>query len=328
MERRHRPARPADRPRVLVHAPRGGEQDYAKNQRILQTVKGAWADAEQRLAWSPLIKPNTAPKDDQRLYGVQWGTVWDTIAYTTGSLGDWINSPLGLDGDGIDNEMSLSHISNCGVGSCYLVDAEQLHVDGNKSLVYSMVNFTLQPEDTTFRVPGSIAYVRSPKLRERGHAARLPGRRPAAQAPILDAARHRERLHLRVHDPGLRRGRLQRRRRGQGHGRQRRRRRPARDDRPDPRALPLGEEDPGPATACGEAGDAWEEINRYFDQAAPTAGRRGRARQPAAARPLSHLPDRGRREAGGERRLRRSRHRVLRREGLGAPASCRTRRRT
>ena len=36
-----------------------GEHDYAKNQRILQTVKGAWADAEQRLAWSPLIKPNT-----------------------------------------------------------------------------------------------------------------------------------------------------------------------------------------------------------------------------------------------------------------------------
>jgi hypothetical protein len=28
-----------------------------------------------------------------------------------------------------------------------------------------------------------------------------------------------------------------------------------------------GEEDPGPATACGDAGDAWEEINRYFDQA-------------------------------------------------------------
>jgi hypothetical protein len=27
-----------------------------------------------------------------------------------------------------------------------------------------------------------------------------------------------------------------------------------------------GEEDPGPPTGCGEAGDAWEEINRYFNQ--------------------------------------------------------------
>ena len=168
-----------------------GEHDYAKNQRILQTVKGAWADAENRLAWSPLIKPNSAPKDDQRLYGVQWGTVWDTIAYTTtGSFGDWINSPLGLDGDGIDNEMSLSHISNCGVGSCYLVDAEQLHVDGNKSLVYSMINFTLKPEDTAFRVPGSVAYVRSPKvLRNSGTATEPPpGAGLPPQAPIMNAS--------------------------------------------------------------------------------------------------------------------------------------------
>jgi hypothetical protein len=137
------------------------ERDFPKNQRILQTVKGAWADAEARLSWSPVIKPNDAPADDARLYGVQWGTVWDTIGYTvTGALGDWIDSPLGLGADGIDNEMSMSHISNCAVGSCYLVDFEQLHIDGNKSLVYSMVNFGLQPEETTFSVPGSVGYLR------------------------------------------------------------------------------------------------------------------------------------------------------------------------
>ncbi len=136
------------------------ERDYDKNQRILQTVKGAWADAEARLAWSPAIKPNDAPEDDPRMYGVQWGTVWDTIGYTvTGALGDWIDSPLGLGGDGIDNEMSFSHLSNCGVGTCYLADFEQLHVDGNKSLIYSMVNFGLQPEDTAFRVQGRVGYV-------------------------------------------------------------------------------------------------------------------------------------------------------------------------
>jgi hypothetical protein len=138
------------------------ERPYDKNQRILQLVKGAWADAEQRLAWSPLIKPNDAPgqPDDPRLYGVQWGTVWDTIDYTvTGSLGDWIDSPIGLNADGIDNEMSLSHLSNCGVGSCFDQDVEQLHVDGNKSLVYSMINYSLKPEKKVFRTKGKVAYL-------------------------------------------------------------------------------------------------------------------------------------------------------------------------
>jgi hypothetical protein len=163
------------------------ERNYAKNQRILQTVKGAWEDAEARLAWSPAIKPNDAPKDDARMYGVQWGTVWDTIDYTvTGALGDWIDSPLGLNADGIDNEMSMSHISNCGIGSCYLHDFEQLHVDGNKSLVYAMVNYTLQPEDTSFRVPGKVAYVHNPKvLQNSGQLTTVPkSRKLSPQAPI------------------------------------------------------------------------------------------------------------------------------------------------
>jgi hypothetical protein len=246
-----------------------GEQDYAKNQRILQTVKGAWADAEQRLSWSPLIKPNTAPKDDERLYGVQWGTVWDTIAYTTtGSFGDWINSPLGLDGDGIDNEMSLSHISNCGVGSCYLVDAEQLHVDGNKSLVYSMINFTLKPEDTAFHVPGTVAYVRSPKvLRSSGGSTQPPGAGLPPQAPILDATLdvtndYTYEFEAKGIDDGVYNGGVEGKVTvtnvgGVGEVGQ--------------TDLILeryrsGEEDPGPATGCGDDEDAWEEVNRYFNQ--------------------------------------------------------------
>jgi hypothetical protein len=248
-----------------------GEQDYAKNQRVLQTVKGAWADAESRLAWSPLIKPNTAAKDDQRLYGVQWGTVWDTIAYTTtGSFGDWINSPLGLDGDGIDNEMSLSHLSNCGTGSCYIVDAEQLHVDGNKSLVYSMINFTLLPEDTTFHVPGSVAYVHSPKVlvNDGSVIQPPPGAGLPPQAPILDASLDAANgfmfeFAVKGFSDGVYNGGVEGKVTSQNVGgvgqtatteiileRYR-----------------SGEEDPGPATACGGVGDAWEEINRYFDQA-------------------------------------------------------------
>ena len=140
----------------------GAERPFDKNQRVLQTVKGAWADAEARLAWSPLIKPNDTPPDpaDQRVYGVQWGTIWDSIAYTvTGALGDWIDSPIGLNADGIDNEMSLSHLSNCGIGSCFDPDVEQLHVDGNKSLVYSMINYSLKPEGNRFRTKGRVGYV-------------------------------------------------------------------------------------------------------------------------------------------------------------------------
>lgn len=138
----------------------GSERPYDKNQRVLQTVKGAWADAEARLAWSPLIKPNDAPGDDPRVYGVQWGTIWDTIDYTvTGALGNWIDSPIGLNADGIDNEMSLSHLSNCGIGSCFDPDVEQLHVDGNKSLIYSMINYSLKPENTKFRTRGRVGYV-------------------------------------------------------------------------------------------------------------------------------------------------------------------------
>ena len=141
----------------------GGEFNYAENQEILDTVKGAWRDAENRLGWSTIIKPNDAPEDDPRVYGVQWGTIWDTIDYTiTGGFGDWIGSPIGLGADvPIDNEMSLSHLSTCGTGTCYIPEFEQLHVDGNKSLVYAMVNFGLKPENNDFRTKGRVAYVRN-----------------------------------------------------------------------------------------------------------------------------------------------------------------------
>jgi hypothetical protein len=142
------------------------ERDYGKDQRILQVVKNAWSDAEVRLGWHPLVVPNGQPRPTPaHFYGVQWGTVWDTLDYTvTGSFGDWIDSPLGLGGDGIDNEMSFSHITNCGTGTCYLIDFEQLHVDGNKSLVYSMVNYGLIPENQHFEAPGKIGYIFDPTV--------------------------------------------------------------------------------------------------------------------------------------------------------------------
>jgi hypothetical protein len=67
-----------------------------------------------------------------------------------------------LGGDGIDNEMTLSHLGNCGIGSCYLIDFEQLHVDGNKSLVYAMLNYSLLPEDQHLEAPGKVGYIVDP----------------------------------------------------------------------------------------------------------------------------------------------------------------------
>jgi hypothetical protein len=258
------------------------ERDYAKDQRILQTVKGAWADAERRLAWSPVIKPNDAPADDQRLYGVQWGTVWDTIDYTTtGALGDWIDSPLGLGADGIDNEMSLSHISNCGVGSCYLVDAEQLHVDGNKSLVYSMVNYGLLPEDTSFAVPGKVGYVKDDTvLANAGSLVTKPGYLDLApQQPIaatLDTGND-FRYAFQVAGPTCKDSRKQKGCTGAYNGGVEAKATPVNvggvsgfsttalvlERYRGVNAEPSAEED---EQACGEGGEAWSEVNRYFNQ--------------------------------------------------------------
>jgi hypothetical protein len=246
------------------------ERNFAKNQRILQSVKGAWEDAEARLAWSPAIKPNDAAADDPRMYGVQWGTVWDTIDYTvTGALGDWIDSPLGLGADGIDNEMSFSHVSNCGIGSCYLTDFEQLHVDGNKSLVYAMVNFTLQPEDTRFHAPGKVGYVHDSTVRSNpGQLLTTPrSRRLQPQEPILDVALkpfNNFTYQFEVLPPS--------RNRFSGGV--------------EAKATPVNvagvsgnsltalvleqwrptEETPQEDQGCGEDGDQWGEVNRYFNQ--------------------------------------------------------------
>ena len=163
----------------------GSQRPFDKNQRTMQFVKQAWDDAERRLLWSPIIKPNTAPEQcaefsgsipngethlppgeecDQRSYGVQYGTIWDTIEYTvTGAVGNWIDSPVGLNADGIDNEMMMSHLGNCGVGTCYVPEFEQLHVDGNKSLIYAMLNFELQPPPAEFKLDGDVGYFVNPR---------------------------------------------------------------------------------------------------------------------------------------------------------------------
>ena len=176
----------------------GAQRPFDKNERVMQFVEQAYEDAEQRLSWSKLVKPNDGlpgcvesnnlnpevnpPPCDPRVFGVQYGTIWDSISYTvTGAFGDWIDSPLGLNGDGIDNEMSLSHLGNCGTGKCYIPDAEQLHIDGNKSLIYAMLNFQMQPPEAEFEFSGRAAYLFNPRrLVDEGTPAPKPpkGTRP------------------------------------------------------------------------------------------------------------------------------------------------------
>lgn len=175
----------------------GATRPFDKNERAVDIMQRIWADQESRLSWSALIKPNDAPDNcvfgetepgcDPRVYADQFGTIWDTLNYTvTGDLGSWIDSPLGLDGLGLDNEMSLSHVVNCGIGKCFVPESEQLHIDGNKGLIYAQLNLQLRESDPIFRQPGRVAFVRNPE-RVRSDGAPPPaGDQPPALPPQDD----------------------------------------------------------------------------------------------------------------------------------------------
>src|SRR6185436_19650694 len=100
------------------------------------------------------------------IYGQTWGTVYDTINYTTtGALGDWFDSSVGLEADGIDNEMSFSHLDK---NIIFDPHTEQLHVDGNKSLIYAHLAEMLSPTQVPFDAHGTKGYVPNERMvRER-----------------------------------------------------------------------------------------------------------------------------------------------------------------
>ena len=134
-----------------------GQRDYRKNFSTVDQALRAWADQTARLGWSPYIGTAIAPVADQ------WGTVIDTIGYQiTGGVGDWIESPIGLGAVGIDNEMTLSHLAPATVFEPVL---EQMHIDGNKGLIYSQIAsmLTEQDADYEYHPPGKVGYVFNPK---------------------------------------------------------------------------------------------------------------------------------------------------------------------
>lgn len=140
-----------------------GQRDYRKNQRTVETSILTFRDSEARLSWSPLIAPSGECPGETEVVPMcsdQWGTVWDTINYqVTGSFGDWMDSPLGLDAVGIDNEMALSHLAPNNV---FESDLTQLHIDGNKGLIYSQIAALVDEQDVMFETSGTVAYVSDP----------------------------------------------------------------------------------------------------------------------------------------------------------------------
>ncbi len=121
-----------------------GQIDYFKNKRVLNLVEGIHKDAQKRLSWSPLIVEPTSKLTGTGtvMTGQQWGTVWDTLNYTvTGDFGNWAGNTIGLDADVIDNEMALSHLSN---NNIFHPLVEQMHVDGNKGLIFTQMQTELK----------------------------------------------------------------------------------------------------------------------------------------------------------------------------------------
>src|SRR3954451_2923589 len=154
-----------------------GRHLYDKNVRIQETAKAINRSTFDRISWSPIVQPNDAPRGGgapcapgalgdtcAKIYAQTWGSVYDTINYTTtGALGDWFDSAIGLQADGIDNEMSFSHLDK---NITFDPHTEQLHVDGNKALIYAHLTNILEPRySSEFDVGGRKGYVPNKRVK-------------------------------------------------------------------------------------------------------------------------------------------------------------------
>jgi hypothetical protein len=176
-----------------------GRHDFDKDLRIRETAKAIHRVSEKSLSWSPMIVPNATPRGDlacqdqagltacARIYGQTWGTVYDTINYTTtGAMADWLDSPVGANADGIDNEMSFSHVDR---NTVFEKHGEQLHVDGNKALIYAQLANIVNPARGQYGAPGRKGFVASARLKRADQT--LQPKPPAgtvAQARIDDGS--------------------------------------------------------------------------------------------------------------------------------------------
>jgi hypothetical protein len=153
-----------------------GQRDFRKNFSTVDQGLRTWSDQTARLAWSPYIGTIFSVAD-------QWGTVIDTLGYqVSGALGDWIeNEEIGLGAVGIDNEMSLSHLAP---NNIFDPTTEQMHVDGNKGLIYSQLASMLTEQPFVYEPAGKIGFVENPVRIEHDGQGRVPNPGLPAQNDI------------------------------------------------------------------------------------------------------------------------------------------------
>ncbi len=159
------------------------QKDFRKNELVVETAVRTWQDQTRRMNWSNYVADKNANGvsdngetcvNDQGfvVFGAgtrprtpacvadEWGTVIDTIGYQiTGGIGDWIESPMGLDAIGIDNEMWASHLIP---NTIFEPGLEQTHIDGNKGLIMSQISAMLTAGNITYQPSGKIGYVNNP----------------------------------------------------------------------------------------------------------------------------------------------------------------------
>ena len=172
-----------------------GRHEYDKDLRIRDAAIRIHKATYELVKWSPIVQPSDAPRGGAtgclpgaigptcaRIYGQTWGTVYDTINYTTaGTLGDWFDSETGLGADGIDNEMSFSHLDK---NIVFDPHTEQMHVDGNKALIYAHVAALRDPPEGRFDAPGRKGYVPNNRLKRAASSAPAAPEGTTPQATI------------------------------------------------------------------------------------------------------------------------------------------------
>lgn len=135
----------------------GTALDWKSNSDVVGMSEAIYQDAIRRLNYSKLIAdPADCPGDIPVFIVIsegslpmcpdQWGTVWDTIDYqATGTIGDWMttDASVGLGAIGVDNEMAYSHITP---NNIYIPELEQLHIDGNKGIIYAQLASLMEPK--------------------------------------------------------------------------------------------------------------------------------------------------------------------------------------
>ena len=170
----------------------GGGRSYDETAQVVHLATTVYDDAAKRLTYSPLIAdPNNCPGPVEvpLLIGGtafvpmcpdQWGTTWDTIDYqTTGAIDGWMSSPLGLGAIGLGNEMAHSHLFP---DSIFIPQLEQLHVDGNKGLIYGGLTALTTPT-TVPAITAKAAYAPAVSRKVRNASVPIAPTQPA-QAPI------------------------------------------------------------------------------------------------------------------------------------------------